>query len=495
MSASNCQYGSCDKDPEFICKCSNSASFFCKTHISLHTSQFRQINHDIQPNIIEINPHQKIIFLAQCYIFLENLKKIRYNVNQKTKEAIGKIMKQAADDMEYIRKTEILITESMKLLLEKEFIVKKDQQNKVEKFILRYLSSESSFIEEINRKGDEMVKEMDFQRKEMALNEMIEKIRNDVKNEIKLEINEELGKEIVSKMDEMDRKIENIRIINANAVDNFGKKVNFLLEEAGLMQENDEFFDGKMFYFDDNTKKLNIIDVASNKDSSSMYNIEENMSMNGSFCRVSQFIIFFYGGCRGGINTDSTYIIDTEQKIAEKKPSWKTGGYSGACSLYNNNVYVFGGTNGPIYVTSGKFDINSNAWQNIQPLPSATHCNSTVVLDNNIFITGYNLGIAYVYSIENNSYLSIGSFQSIWNKIICKASRKLYIFENNKLHEFSADNPGQISVVNSLTGVPNNFLISFTTRFKKDLYFVLSNKNIYRFNPANKSVSMMRAVT
>lgn len=128
-------------------------------------------------------------------------------------------------------------------------------------------------------------------------------------------------------------------------------------------------------------------------------------------------------------------------------------------------------------------------------MPNATYCNSSVVLDDSMFITGLNFNSAYIYNILNDTYLSIGSFQTGIHKVLCKASRKLYVFENNKLHESSADNPGEFCVISFSTGVTNSYLISCTTRFRKDLYFVLFDKKIYKLNLTTKIVSLLRSVT
>lgn len=112
MKRNTCQYKTCDNDPEFSCKCAENNSFFCKIHIQVHASEVNNAFHDIMPNYIKIDAEHKTIFLAQCNSFLANIKRIRDSINQKVKETIEKVMKKAVEDFEYLRKTELLITES-----------------------------------------------------------------------------------------------------------------------------------------------------------------------------------------------------------------------------------------------------------------------------------------------------------------------------------------------------------------------------------------------
>ncbi|OMJ91735.1 hypothetical protein SteCoe_5633 [Stentor coeruleus] len=388
-------------------------------------------------------------------------------------------MRQVVKDLEYLRKTELLIAESMNFLLEKNNMTKKNKQNKLKEFILRNINSTKTFIEKLNRKEDEMIQEIDFEKKKLALSKKIEKVNDEIQIKIKEEINT------------VDKKIEKIENIALNT----NNTLNHLLEVTGFTYEDDEFADGKMYFFNDNTKNLITIDVSLTTDSLTLINSPENLSPLGGFCRISEDKIFLHSGYRGGSYTNSIFIVDLKQGIAEKRESFKLG-FLGSCSRFKNNVYAFGGHDGSAPSTAcRKFDLNSDTWQSIQNLPISTHCNSTAILDDNIFIAGFNIDSVYTYNISNNSYSNIGSFQSHWNKILCKASKKIYLFENNKLHESTDDNPKKFSVINSSTGVSNNYLISFTTRFKNDLYFVLNNKSIYKINILTKVINLVRSVT
>lgn len=235
-------------------------------------------------------------------------------------------MKQAVDDIEYLRKTEFLITESMKLIINKDKIIKKAQQTLEEEFILRYIDSTKKFIDKLHIKENEMIKSLDFESKDQVLSDKIEKVKDEIKNQIKQDINE------------IDKKFE-------NALSNCHNKLNAVFEESGLLIEDDEFTDGKMFFFNNETKNLVTVNVFSSEDSITLVTAPESLSIYGGFCRISEHLIFLSGGYKGSAYIDNVYIIDCKQRVAEKKMPWKIVGHTGSCSLYKNCIYNFGGTN------------------------------------------------------------------------------------------------------------------------------------------------------
>ena len=71
-----------------------------------------------------------------------------------------------------------------------------------------------------------------------------------------------------------------------------------------------------------------------------------------------------------------------------------------------------------------------------------------------------------------------------WHKVLCKASGKVYLFEAQRLFEYDNDKWTNIGG----TVVPNQYLLSYLIRDDEDIYFVLSDYGIYRFNASSKKL-------
>lgn len=591
MEIKTCQFKGCKDDPEFSCTCSQEQTFYCEKHLKVHTSLNIEQHHNVAKNFIDINPGDKLIFCTHTSNLLSTLKNIKDNINKKAKEAISKILRQAVEDLEYVRKKEFLIMEATKLLEVKDKIIKKPKQSLVEEFIIEQIKSSKSIEEELILKEEEMMIGLDIERKEKALKDLTLRLRNDIENKIEKndqniktevekvkekfleetqKIRSDIGlkidtneKNIIKKVEDLanhlkessekiqldiensikfqsgiiDKKIneteeevkkeisgmgkildmhkeqmiemseaiimhreEISELISQNSTNTSiltqsSKNMRVIFEELGLSYENDEFNDEKMFYFEDNTKKLIQVCVSSDRDSSVQLSIQDNMTYHGGFCRLSQSKCFVFGGNRGGTYIDIAYIVDIDALTAEKKTSWRIGGYTGLSCIFGGFIYAFGGYDGSgQFSHSGKYSLASNIWAGIQPLPIASYSNSSAIIGNEICITGYNLTTTFIYCFSNDSYLTAGNFQGNVHKVLCKVSKRLFVFDNNKLYESSLESFGQFAVVNNSTGVPNKYLICFPTRYKKDLYFALNNKIIYRLNLTTKAVSVLRAV-
>lgn len=498
MEASTCQYKNCIRDPDFICKCSDSRSYFCSEHIDDHSNICKGY---IIENFTEISSGKKKIILNRFKSALTTLKQMHDNINKKNKEIIGKILSKAVEDLEFIRKKENIIYESMDLLNKIDKIANKPQQTDVENFILKYLSKDNDLVDELQEKNKEIIDDLDIARKNKELQDKIQNLQ-DIIDEKTYELKERLD-QIEDRQKECSLKSENMELIeniekieeafeeNSEAINCYKERIKNIEKEFIMHEEDIE--SPYIHFFEKNTNKLNTVNVASDRDQYRFYEMQDNMTYNGAFCQITKTMMFFYGGISNSI-IDYTYIIDTEQKTATKQRSGKLGSYIGQGSLYKNSIYVFSGKYNQNYKDSAMFNLKTNTWHPIEPLPAATHCNLSVPFGNKIIVTGYHLDCVYIYSIKNNCYQKFGAFKANFSKILGKADKKVYIFEGNKVHESRDGTIGQYDIVNPSTGLPDSWLLSFPTKYKNNIYFVLDNRNLYKMDLTSKTFALVRAL-
>ncbi|OMJ68798.1 hypothetical protein SteCoe_33638 [Stentor coeruleus] len=223
-------------------------------------------------------------------------------------------------------------------------------------------------------------------------------------------------------------------------------------------------------------------------DKSYIFNTPSVLSTQSGFCKLDDDTFFCYSGHTGSSYLNTAYIFDTKNKNFEEKTSWNHNGYtSGACTLYEQNIYVFGGCiGGSQHAECFKYILNSNSWQKIASIPTASYYNSSIAIGNNIIISGYCLPCTFNYSIEFNKYTPSPSLFSICkNKVVCKGDDRIYVFENDYMN---------FILINSSTQVADQFLISPVTRYMNNIFFLLFDLNIYKFSLESKSVSLIRRV-
>ncbi|OMJ71398.1 hypothetical protein SteCoe_30389 [Stentor coeruleus] len=490
MEISLCQFESCKLDPEYLCKGFEHSNYFCTEHLEVHCGEGN--DHNISKNFIDLVESDRVILINKCKISLRSLKEMKTNISKKLNESIEKLMKQSINDFEFIRKKELLISEVINFLKLKNKLILRAMQSKEEKFIMKYISTPDKLTKKISEKEAQIICKLDFEQRETNLKAQIEKFQEDFQE--KLILLDEKHKESIA--DETKKFQLTIEEINNSMLDNIAQlknRLTYLEENTGYIQDDDK--ESQYFYFfNQDSKRLNTINLASDKDTFYDYDIPDLMGYSGGFCMVSPELFFVNSGYVGGAYiTGNTYIFNLEQKSAEKKESLKIRGFNGVCSFLNDCIYSFAGYNLSALLTeSVKFDLNAGKWQNIQDLPLATHCNSSVVFGNKIIIIGYNIASAYIYSVQENSYSSVGVFQASCYKMIFKVRNKVYVLENNKLHENTCPGLGQFSYIATSIGVGER-LTCIPTTYKKEVYFMVRNNNsIFKINLQTKSVTVFR---
>ena len=100
--------------------------------------------------------------------------------------------------------------------------------------------------------------------------------------------------------------------------------------------------------------------------------------------------------------------------------------------------------------------------------------------------------LVWKYMPEHDNYTVIAS-QGIVNnhKFLCKTSGKVYLFENFRISEYDTE----WTVVKTGNNVPNASLLSYTVRDGEYVFFLLTNKTIYRFNINTKEVTVVHTLT
>ena len=93
--------------------------------------------------------------------------------------------------------------------------------------------------------------------------------------------------------------------------------------------------------------------------------------------------------------------------------------------------------------------------------------------------------------IATDSYVDTSVGLNLSYKILCKAAGKVYLFEAQRLFEYDNDKWTNIGG----TAVPNNYLLSYFIRDEENVYFLLNDNFVYRFNIQNKKVDKLFSIT
>ena len=246
-------------------------------------------------------------------------------------------------------------------------------------------------------------------------------------------------------------------------------------------------------FFKDETKQLwtfNVKTLQASYITISQQDIMEDMPQYAGWCQLPDGTIFYTGGLNGQVSVKSTYLVNCVSNVIEKKANnFTRKDMIGQCAYFNGFVYVFGGgnTSGDLRA-SEKYSISKDEWTQIRALPIPSVHNSTVQHKEGIIIAGYSVTQVWKYMPEHDNYTVIASPGYVNNhKFLCKASGKVYLFENFRISEYDTE----WTVVKTGITVPNAALRSYTVRDGEYVFFLLTNKTIYRFNINTKEVTVV----
>lgn len=216
-------------------------------------------------------------------------------------------------------------------------------------------------------------------------------------------------------------------------------------------------------------------------------------------CELPNNKHFFYGGLlitkglftpsRNYLNT--AYIIDIEKKLAIPQKAGNAKANM-ACCYYKDNIYVFGGSMGKRLDTAEKYDLKANSWQPLSPLPAPCSDGTCLRLKTKIIYAGLISTSIVVYSIPKNIYDTYGKFETNTHKIISNYQDITYVFEAGKLLRTLGWDFSGFKIVNYNTGVPNDFVVAYGILKDKNFYFVLENKNLYKFDFKTECILYLR---
>ena len=213
------------------------------------------------------------------------------------------------------------------------------------------------------------------------------------------------------------------------------------------------------------------------------------LDSQSGICELPGNKTFFYGG---GNNTWSkaVFIFDKTTGKLIRKNDHKTIAYVGCCCYYKGNVFVFGGMTGVFNYTKDaqKYCLFSDSWTKVCPLPTGFSSVSCVRLFDSILLTGYKASCLYEFCIECNNYRSFGEFKKKSYKIVIRGWQSIFVIENRKLHEFVSLNG---DVIKTDTIVSKRPLLSYCIKNGTMIYFILDNKEIYKFNLLNREIKLI----
>ncbi|OMJ72785.1 hypothetical protein SteCoe_28704 [Stentor coeruleus] len=471
----SCQYDYCQEEPEFICVCNNHNSAYCKKHLNIHIA--KGDDHDVIPNYTEISLKDKEIFSIQCTISLRKLESIQLKILEFGQEKLNKINQLIKEELENVLKTESIIRKAIGFVYKKQKIVKKINLSEEEKFINRYLKTPKNLIEDLKNKENKIWSEFG----------MLEDFK------VIIEENATLKKEIEKMSNLLNEKNEQIiKLANESVKNNLLFEANKLEYREKQYKGDDNFESTEMCFFKYDSNNLYIINIFSGNDSVLNLNTSEKFGGHPAFCQISEKKIFIHGGYTSEY-LSSSHIVDLENKKIEKKANNICRTNIGQMSLYNGNIYVFGGTHDKVLSFSYKYSLNLNKWEQIASLPNPSRSNCTILDDEKIILSGFQLSSVLVYDISKNSYSFFGNVEPNNHKFICKSDKNLYVFEGNKLYESLLKPQLSFSITN-LSIYLNSEMRSFSIRNKQCVYILLDDLKIYVFNLATKEMSILRSV-
>lgn len=130
------------------------------------------------------------------------------------------------------------------------------------------------------------------------------------------------------------------------------------------------------------------------------------------------------------------------------------------------------------------FCLTNKTWTTIANMPIASDYNCTAIYQDNIYVTGYRIGV-FLYSPIPDTYSELTQVvQGI--KTMFTDSHSIFVLHMGTIIEFSN---GVWEILTQDSSLPSDpYILSYPIKHSIWVYFVLSNKNLYRFNLTTKSI-------
>ena len=175
---------------------------------------------------------------------------------------------------------------------------------------------------------------------------------------------------------------------------------------------------------------IDLVDLDTFKKFSLKLPVDDMISYNGC-CKISDYKYFVHGGHSKKLHKTAR-IIDIRERSVFLLASDMKLAYHALC-LYNENIYCFGGKAAEGSQSSSKiFHLEKKTWTSIQSMPEA-NCNTTAsVINERIFVAGYQSKKIFVYHpIQNKYYITKYIFNQEGFKFLAENWIVLEIFGIN----------------------------------------------------------------
>lgn len=446
-----CSIQDCAGEPRFTCSCQEGGLVFCPEHLKSHLLELGA--HKPIKNFLEVGEETAMMLCTIFESLSSKIKEVKANMIKNSNNFIKRIISKTNQSLEELKNLDYNIQKGIEFLRTEKVIKKGGNMSQGEKFVLEFIEDD----ERVQVKKVEIEKKVDIMSNFICHEEIYRNCKDNL-DRISEE-HEKLKEEYAS----MKQRIEDLEqyefikdYINEPIIKDLDPKRHNL---------------NKIFYFTTNTKELVTVNTMENEDSKFIYNdLSDNMCYYGGVCNIDEENIFYYGGHNGGAQCSWCYKIDTNNKKSLKLGNRKNIRNQGCC-YYNRHIYVFGGylnqSSHSNEVEKCNLD-NINSWTTLAPMPLQNYIISTVLLQSEILVLGYQSATIYYYDITHNLFSSyhLNAFVANFNKFIFLIQGRVYVCDNGKLFESGLFNPRQFTLINQITGVTNSLIIATPVRYK-----------------------------
>ncbi|CAG9320339.1 unnamed protein product [Blepharisma stoltei] len=146
-------------------------------------------------------------------------------------------------------------------------------------------------------------------------------------------------------------------------------------------------------------------------------------------CLFSDTLLFIYGGFnKNWYGIKEAMIVDlVSMEVKLKKSGRKRSG--AGLALVGWQIYIFGGSKTAYKILKeyDKYDIRTNKWIGIAPLPFDSGSVAAEVYGNDILAAGTHLPGLYYYSVRKNTFSKIFDLPSLQKKNNCTLGKSMNI--------------------------------------------------------------------
>jgi hypothetical protein len=463
----------CGKFATHNCRSCENLKQLCPLHALNHITKYN--NHELNQFMIELNSKKFLAIENFREKFLKGIKETKTNIliafgdiKQHLKSILTKVLTDISD-IEYtydlIYKSSLennsIMTQDYEIL--KNFSIKSDLKNiSNAENIKEYISS--SLVPIVTQWTEIRVK----------LNSTEIKKRYTEIEESSFTHNRKLTNpiELINKITTNFTDISSIHSIGSSGSfsSEFDRGTSFNTEAGSGVSENFGFFP--------NRYDIKMIDLNELLVSTINFNISIDPSIQSTACKLNSQEYFYS-------NRTSSFILNFSTGIAEKISAIDSSLTGRGCVYKTDVVYCFGGSvdKGKNVAICHKFDRKKAAWIKIADLPKASTHNSASLINNNIYIVGFNINSIVYYNDFSNTFTGTYKLPSE-TKLICEnwilanEEKTLWEINDNKISKHRMENhwAGELLAV------------SCSFRHQNFIYFIQNGSKLMRLDTVNKKV-------